>query len=283
MRYYRGNSLAQYGIIIGLIAIGLVPVFIFMGNQILDNFSNFTNMFIENNEVIANNPTTKNLADTKNTVKPTPENPQVNCVGSDCAIDFGDYVLKGIPADFSTYVNTTGASGGTEQLATVLTEVAENANLDQTTKDLITELANSGHMLASAQNSVESIAKNDVPLSAWVSGMYSQIQKGNGGPYDQFLAKKAAVETLLEGASSTDQKNIKEIINILSLEVTSLNEEFITKCDSVSSLASSGAYETGVTLIKDVAGLDRISTTTDLDSAIICKTGSGEDKDNTCN
>lgn len=284
MKCSRGNALAQYGIIIALVAIGLVPTFMFLGSNILKGLTNFSSFLGDNNEIEANNAAINSGTSPALTLSgtATQEDPEIACTGSNCAIDFGDYVLDGIPADFSTYVSTTGTAGGTEKLASVLKEMAEEANLDETTTDLITKLANNGYSLASAQSSVQSIVENDVPLSAWVGGMYSSIDEGTGGPYDQFLANKAAVEALLEGASTTDQKNIKEVINILSTEITNLNEELISKCTTVSSIYASGAYTDSSLKINDVIDLGLISEKTDIDSAIICKTGDGTNEDGAC-
>ncbi len=75
-----------------------------------------------------------NSSETQSVINPgslggTPENPQMQCQGGVCTIDFGEYVLSGIPENFNDYVLSSGASGGTEKLASLFAQLAEQLEL----------------------------------------------------------------------------------------------------------------------------------------------------------
>lgn len=172
MRKNKGASLVQYAIIIALIAIFLVPIFFLLGININNILTAFNNALKNNNDII-----TTNLINSGSTGPSTPPAipaPVKSCSGGNCDIDFGDFVLTGIPEDFSTFIHDEGSSRGTDMLASLIAQMAdnyENINGPDSAKEL-TEIVNLMKFVASIQAKVESF----IPESGSIS-YYSYDKK----------------------------------------------------------------------------------------------------------
>ncbi|MEW5820777.1 MAG: hypothetical protein AB1782_11340, partial [Cyanobacteriota bacterium] len=123
----NGNSLSQYTNVIVLIALALIPVFYICGQLLIKNFSNFSSGLTPKN--VSTNSTANNSG-TVLTIKPndlngTPDKPVSKCSGGKCSIDYGSFVLNGIPQNFNEFVQTGGTSGGLDELASMLMQIAE--------------------------------------------------------------------------------------------------------------------------------------------------------------
>ncbi|MEW5820363.1 MAG: hypothetical protein AB1782_09245 [Cyanobacteriota bacterium] len=185
--YNRGNALSQYSIIIALIALTLVPVFFFTGNYIFKNFEIFSNL-LKGNQTETKALITQNINDSpeisesNNTSEHQPQinnvnnkeltgdkilsdqlggnldSPVIKCSNRNCSIDYGDFVLNGIPEDFGSFVEASGTSGGTEKLAAILEQIAvqlEQKGDTAGSKDF-RDLANTLHIVARIDKSIES-------------------------------------------------------------------------------------------------------------------------------
>lgn len=122
----EGSSLSQYAIIIALIALALVPILMLFGNNIKSILDSYSSMFEANNKIIE-----EHIADNSNNqlkggqLGGTPSNPVKECKDSSCTIDFGDFILTGLPENFGELTETSGTSGGEDLLADLLTQIAE--------------------------------------------------------------------------------------------------------------------------------------------------------------
>jgi len=78
-----------------------------------------------------------------------------------CKIDFGEFILTGIPENFNEFLTTTGTSGGTEKLVSLITQIAKELenNGDQTGAAQYKDLANLGHFIGYAQAEIENVNK----------------------------------------------------------------------------------------------------------------------------
>lgn len=166
-----GSAMAQYAIIIGIIAVVLVPVFFVMGNLINDNFKGFSSFF-SNADPQENNNTTNNIPSDTNINVPTtplaggslggtPQNPVKNCENGICTLDYGEFTLQGLPDNFTEIVETTGTSAGTTELAKLLDQMIAQMEGKVDPKELqeIKDLANMGHLIADYEQFVEEYAK----------------------------------------------------------------------------------------------------------------------------
>lgn len=121
-----GASLAQYIIIIALIGMAAFVAFSLLGRQIVENLTSLENNYSDINKEID----TSNLEVAPGPLKGgdlggTPTAPVVKCVESMCTIDYGEFVLNGLPDDFSEYIQSSGTSGGTDALASLLTQMSD--------------------------------------------------------------------------------------------------------------------------------------------------------------
>ncbi|MEW5820582.1 MAG: hypothetical protein AB1782_10360 [Cyanobacteriota bacterium] len=97
------------------------------------NTQNNTIPTVNNNVPLSNNTTTStspnNVQNTSSntTVYQEPyefvENPKVNCSGSNCTLDFGNFTLKGVPSDFGEFIQSAGTSGATDKIATLIEQI----------------------------------------------------------------------------------------------------------------------------------------------------------------
>jgi Flp pilus assembly pilin Flp len=85
------------------------------------------------------------------------DNPVTQCDNSSCIMDFGNIAITNVPKDFNQYIQTTGASGGTEMMAGILTQIAQQMEINQNSAEAskIKDLANLGHNMAVIQRIVE--------------------------------------------------------------------------------------------------------------------------------
>lgn len=165
----KGNALSQYGIIIALISVMLIPVFSHVGKNIvnaLTGLSTGLNSGIESKKAFDSSQ--KALAE--NALLPQNENTTTSlplstaCQNGDCIINFGTFALQGIPEDFSAFVETAGAAGGTEKLAQLLFQLADQVEQNNTgdakVQDDIKKLATTTHNIAVIHHISESLIQD---------------------------------------------------------------------------------------------------------------------------
>ncbi|MEW5822609.1 MAG: hypothetical protein AB1782_20620 [Cyanobacteriota bacterium] len=111
---------------------------------------------------IAQNVTSDNK-DQAGSLGGTPDKPVSQCDGGSCTIDFGAYLLKGIPEDFGDYVEISGNSGGTDVLVSLLYQLADQLEEkgDSVGAQQFRDLANLGHYTGMIENKVEDLAERD--------------------------------------------------------------------------------------------------------------------------
>lgn len=166
----KGASLAQYGIIIALIALVLVPILYVFGETIIDSFREFYTCLRESPDYSnpnngANNPVFKNpAANPQNHIAGgqlggTPDNPVKKCENNVCTIDYGEFALQGIPEDFSEHVTSSGSSGGSDTLMALIEQIAQQLEEkgDVAGAQQYRDLANLGHFLAGMERKSETI------------------------------------------------------------------------------------------------------------------------------
>lgn len=169
MNKNSGASLFEYIVILSIIAVSLVPIYFLFGKNIVNHL---TSLFYSAETI--NNNMNQNIMDNESrlivsgNVAPgnlngTADNPVKKCVDNTCSIDFGTYVLNGIPDNFNEIIETSGASGGTEELIGLLKQLAEQLDDPATPLDEgkdYRDMANLGHLIARMQESFETAATN---------------------------------------------------------------------------------------------------------------------------
>ena len=164
MRKKVGASVAQYAIIIALVCISVTGVFYALGDTINEHLANISNFFTGNNVVIAENK--KHDSILAGSLEPgslpgsSLTNPVRECAGDICALDYGEFVLNGIPDDFGTFVETSGTAGGTDLMSDMLAQIADYLEESGDTEgaEEYKQLANLGHYLADVHEIIEQAA-----------------------------------------------------------------------------------------------------------------------------
>lgn len=291
-RTIKGASLAQYAIIIALIAIVLVPVFYLFGQNIISSFTGLQQGLSEQETPSINTASTTSSTTTSSTTTPTttstpstitdasPANPVKECSGGLCTIDFGDYVLSGIPEDINDFVQSTGSSGTSKTLLKALESIIANSDSIQTNADidLLKKIAKQGHDIADNQKEVEVRAKEMLadPSEPISSGFFTDLNMLNlGSNVDLLNDKMVALTKQLENSTDQNDKNILAIVSYLVEDIQTINSNLY----SIGSDVSSGVNSLEV---YEAVLHPQSSNLTDLDSAIICNTGDGTDTGTEC-
>lgn len=86
--------------------------------------------------------------------------PVKQCNETTCNIDFGSFILSGVPANFSDMVNSQGSAGGTEVLASLLDQIIaqKEDKIPESDLDKIKDLSNMSHLMARYEKFLEQSA-----------------------------------------------------------------------------------------------------------------------------
>ncbi len=189
MNKEHGNQIIQYVIIIALVALAVGSVFFILGSNLVTNFTNFYNIFSnkanENNNQVASNDSLKSQGGiAKEEIKSgsmggTPDIPVKKCENNFCTIDYGEFVLQGVPDHFTEFVRTTGSSGGTQTLVNLLDQIIDQmeGEINPDSLQKAKELSNLSHMLADYESQLEQYAdncKNSSDPKACIADIFAQ-------------------------------------------------------------------------------------------------------------
>lgn len=132
----KGSALAQYGIVIALIALGCFAGYLLYGKSIQDALTKYLagqtdlSTQMEANANIASNNVPSTPTPKAGSLGGTPTNPKEDCVNGSCTVDYGDFILNGIPEDFQEFTEAQGTSGGTDKLAAIINQMADQLEED---------------------------------------------------------------------------------------------------------------------------------------------------------
>lgn len=166
VRNYKGQNLVEFLIITGLVVFAALIALTFLGDEIKALFSNSQaktsayKPFNWDNKSSKTTTATTTPGTAESTLNGTPKQPIQSCSDGLCTIDYGDFILTGIPEDFSGFMEASGTSGGTDKLASILEQLADQLEEtgDNDGADEFRDLANLTHFLADINKSVESNA-----------------------------------------------------------------------------------------------------------------------------
>lgn len=291
-----GNALAQYGIIIAIVAVAIIPAFFFLGKNIVDQLTNI-GVGLETTSVVNNSTdgsivTPKGLGDSliSDDEPGSTGDAEISCVKDNCSIDFGPYKITGIPENFGEFIETAGSSGGSIVLADLLEQIAKNPELTNEESYLIEKLANKGHSLASIEEMIEVQAQILVDNASTPDANFEMDGDVLQARLTEFNDLCTQVESLL--ASKPETKDIVGVLagNIVGLatDMSLAHQVAINSCVTEGSCAND--VLTGATIETEPynASLDDIinpeaSSVSDVDSALICASGGSNDDGTKCN
>lgn len=130
-RISKGASLAQYAIVLAIVAGFCAMIYIQYGESIKTHLKNILNMQSSINDQMAQNKAINQKSvslPTAGSLGGLEKSPVKECNNGSCTVDFGDYILSGIPENFSEYVEANGNSGGTDKLADLAGMLAQQLN-----------------------------------------------------------------------------------------------------------------------------------------------------------
>jgi hypothetical protein len=314
-RNNKGNSLPQYIIIIALIALALTPVFIFLGNYLFQYFDSLKNSFTNNNAQIQTNSVSKTNNVPVNTETPavntvtsgtlggTITKPVKQCTNGKCDIDFGNFVLQGIPENFQEAVVSGGASGGTETIKALLMQISlqlEEKGLNAESED-IKNLANLGHELAGMEKAVENLelqcnydkdciknaneTKLDPSICKYLpkctyKNLFNTLDadfilansEDTNDPETPAVYEYVNITDKIKNNNNIDN-NVKGIIELLSANIRQISQDV----HELGHMSDPVYYDSNLTLQDYNA-----SKLTNLDAGLICASGNYEDVQNKC-
>ncbi|MEW5820076.1 MAG: hypothetical protein AB1782_07770 [Cyanobacteriota bacterium] len=198
MLKHKGSNIVEY--VIPLVLIGLVVglgIYYIFSSGGLQNFylsSNKSRISANNTMQIGEKLAEDKLINMQNIpgfLGGTPDNPKKQCDGEVCTIDYGTFILEGLPANFNEFVQTAGVSGGTDKLAELLKQIASQVN-SQGNEELandILNLANLGHNISLLQNNVEDIinvCNNEITCARSYDKLYIAKPEGYNEFYTPF-------------------------------------------------------------------------------------------------
>lgn len=163
----KGQNLAELGVILSVVVIAVILALTLLGGNIFTLFDR-----ISNSEGFASddsqNTGTNNINNASGSSElipgslgGTPSKPVSQCDNGACVIDYGEFLLTGIPENFGELVQTTGSSGGTESLIALINQIADQLEKkgDVSGANEFRDLANLGHFMAEVQKGYESVAQ----------------------------------------------------------------------------------------------------------------------------
>lgn len=161
MRIHKinGQNLVEFVIIVAVIVLVGVVGLTLLGFNVNDLFKLSSKQYSKF-EPFGNNNTAPPTTDTK--TNPPVSNYTKVCNNGACKIDFGPFILDGIPENLPNYLQANGSAGSTEKLLSLLDQMISQSEgkTDPTKLQMIKDLSNMGHLMADYEKFVEGVAKS---------------------------------------------------------------------------------------------------------------------------
>lgn len=209
----KGQNLTEFGIILGLVVVVCILVYATLGDVIRDMLSK-TNVEVENFRPfgVGYNKDTGSRTFDPGELGGTPSTPVNECKGNTCTIDYGDYVLNGLPENFIETVGTNGTSDTNKQLAQILSDLADQLeSTSPTGSEALKKLAQTAMLIADLQSQVEDKAtycQGQPNANQCFSDWYSSSTSAN-------MTFPPGYETLLPDmyANPSEMRNIIDMLS----------------------------------------------------------------------
>lgn len=211
--------------------------------------------------------------------------PKIDCIGDNCTIDMGDYIINNIPPDFQNFIQQNGLSEGTKKLSDLLYLLQQTANVDPATKQLIMNLYDNSQNIADTQKALEKKTQN-LTDSTYVGPMDPDFQSlalqlDTGTDKTNFVQALADINTALGGSVDQDDINTLAMINLISTELLALNNSLYQQANLTVGAGSIDYNNPDFQAILNPPYTFH-DPVLDLDAGIICNTGDGTEPGITC-
>lgn len=216
MRKRLGSSLVDY--VIPTLVVGLAlgtSLYYFYSNGTLKDFISASSKgdLTKQKGVMVLNDKASSINSPFNSFSPgalggTESKPVKACDNSICTIDFGTYVVQGVPANWDSFVESTGTAGSTSKLTNILEQIYEDASTEACPKNAsnckktqeLKSLVELAKTMAQIQTNVETVAKACQQTSAPVTCLYTTLKST---PNDIDLT--ASAESILSDFNKKDK------------------------------------------------------------------------------
>ncbi|MGD9580424.1 MAG: hypothetical protein AB7V50_03565 [Vampirovibrionia bacterium] len=223
MRKQKGSALVDYMIptaVIGLV-VGLSMYTMVDKNTLINFAAKSLNLTVNTSTGVAKSGKTTLLTQ-GGSLGGTMDNPVKICENYECSIDYGEFILTGIPDDFATFVQSSGTSGSTEKLISLIDQIADQLESKGDTQGAndFRELAALGHFISDIEEVAEQKAQycgsQADPMSCYVAELNT--------PTDMTLSNE--LNTLLPGYASNPTPTLMELIMSTKIDHGRMNKEY---------------------------------------------------------
>ncbi|MEW5820105.1 MAG: hypothetical protein AB1782_07920 [Cyanobacteriota bacterium] len=328
MKKMLGSNLAEYVIPIVLIALvaGLGLFYMFKNDKFSEFIAATGNMHKSSPDgsftINPNLKETKIIADSNsdsNEEKATPETPVKHCSGDTCSIDFGNFVLTGVPNNFNDFVQASASSGGTFMMADLMKQLAQQLKaqgLDDQAENVI-KLAVATHNIGAIEKEIEQLVidkcnfkndggclsnnyLNDMPKPDFFDETYNKYEPHHYEHYANDLEIQYIKDRLESGEISRYEANplareyfdqLDVVMNDQSIpdSMKGIIQELTWDIDQVgtgfAAITAPNSWDTAedndFSAFGDLKNYNA-SKITNFDSALICASGKGKDTGNQC-
>ena len=244
MRKNVGSSLVEYALPLALIGVvvGMGLISIFSGDNLLGFITSTTN--VQYDKATQKAVFNKNVEETAlindSVSELTSENKMTDCLDGFCKLNLGSVVLNGIPENFNEFIETAGASGGSDKIAELMTQIADQLEAEGLEKESmqVKKLAVMGHNMAAMQKSVEKIVNdcnNDTKCIEKYGNMIAPKPEGYDetyGNYDTDMKYKDFATSSIVGGFRNLKESVSPVYNI-ALNHDRPASEFVDTLDSI--------------------------------------------------
>lgn len=153
---YKGQNLVEILILMAVVIVGAIVILTLLGN----NVGNMYSLAVD--KVVNFSPFGKQqIATTPGPLGGTSDNPVKQCNSGTCDIDYGEFMLTGVPDNFGEFVQSSGSSGGTDSLSSLIEQIADQLEEKGDTEQAkeLKDIANLGHFFSNMQEEIETLAK----------------------------------------------------------------------------------------------------------------------------
>lgn len=166
----KGQNLIEFLLIVGLIAIVCILALTTLGQNINLSFLSSYNK-VKGFQPFGKDPNYLTKV-TGGSLGGTFAAPKQQCQGNVCDLDLGPFAISGIPSNFGEFVEASGSSGGTEKLAAIISQLADQLK-EQGDDDGYSEfmkMAELARMMGDMQKQDEQAATSCKASSGTVAG-----------------------------------------------------------------------------------------------------------------
>lgn len=166
----KGQNLIEFLLVVALVVIVCIFALTTLGKNTFKGLST-TSVRVKEFQPFGKSSTTETKL-TAGSLGGTYDSPKQQTINGSSDIDYGSFILSGIPSDFSDFIEVNGTSGGTDVLANLFEQLADQLKETGDTDGYseFKKLAELARMMGNMQEQDEQAAKNCKETTGSLSG-----------------------------------------------------------------------------------------------------------------